>query len=350
VTIESYFPITVTKDLSGERIDAVLAKLIKDYSRSKWATLIEKGWVKVGGQVVKASYKLREGDEIGWGGQRERPSIEAVARGEVKFHGQAPELIFEDEKLLIVNKPEGLTVHAGKGVAAEHTLAAWLIQEKKVSPLIEEWQQEIWDEERPGIVHRLDRGTSGLLVVAKDLQTHQKLSAMFVDRSIHRLYWALAAGDFEKRVNTRSRTLEELLKGGHAALKRSAEGRVSFATHIDRDPKQVLRFRIAGKGKRAVSHMELLHQGEKESLVELKLQTGRTHQIRVHLSALGLPIVGDTLYGGPEADRIFLHAHSLSFLHPWTGEAMRFRAKSRSFESYCKIKRIPLSSKFDGGA
>jgi 23S rRNA pseudouridine1911/1915/1917 synthase len=225
-------------------------------------------------------------------------------------------------------------------------LSGWLLKEGKIQGHVESWQDDVWDEERPGIVHRLDKGTSGAIVVAKDMQTHFKLSQMFLNREVKRFYWAVVQGHFSELIKKRTRTINDLLKTPYAAFQKDLSGKYSMATMMERDPKQILRFRVSNKGKKAITHFYCLCENENRALLELKLETGRTHQIRVHLSSLGLPIVGDTLYGATADERIFLHAHRMEFTHPWSQKEMSFEAPSETFQSYCFKQQLSLSSKF----
>jgi 23S rRNA pseudouridine1911/1915/1917 synthase len=336
--LKTRFPHKIEGEGAGTRLDSYLQGILPEISRSRWARLVDEGTLRVDGQTVKPSHKLKVGQEI---------SVEADARidesddalprgaGQATFSGVAPTILFEDEDLLVLDKPAGLTVHPGAGVAVDQTLVGWLLTEGKVnaeSPGHLAWGDDLLEERRPGIVHRLDRGTSGTLVVAKHPSAHAKLASQFADRSAGRFYWALSQGDASTLGAKAPPRLAQYLREHQAsvAFRISRDGIHSFASLHDRDPRERQRFAVVPKdGRKAISHFRLLDRSEGHSLLELKLETGRTHQIRVHLSFLGLPIAGDLLYGGQAKDsapRLMLHAHTLFFEHPRSGKALSFHA------------------------
>ncbi len=176
-------------------------------------------------------------------------------------------------------------------------------------------------------MHRLDKGTSGCLVVAKHPEAHRKLSEQFAAKTAGRHYWARVQGDVERlRVSLPPRLVrmieEHPLK---LAFRIDSEGRYSFSSPLGRDPKNRLRFAVLPEGKQAVTHFKVLSKNADSTLLDVQLETGRTHQIRVHMAFLGFPLVGDGLYGGRAHDRILLHAHTLYFTHPRTDERMEIR-------------------------
>lgn len=247
----------------------------------------------------------------------------------------APEILYEDDAILVLNKPVDLAVHAGSGLPVQETLVAWLLENKKVgdpaSKDFLKWGESSLEEGRPGIVHRLDKGTSGAIVVAKTPKAHAALAKQFETREAGREYWAVVEGTLTRLLKTRPSRLEALLRFTPCpvALRIDEEGRHSLATFLERDPKVRTRYRVAAEadiGKRAITHFTQLSTTEKVSLLHLKLETGRTHQIRIHLSFLGFPIMGDEVYGGAQHSRLMLHAVSLRLVHPTTREAMQFHA------------------------
>ena len=309
---------------AGMRLDAYLAKAIPEVSRARVVLMIEGGQVMVDGKVGKAKAKLKGGEWIEVEGDPRPAPLHAVAE-DIPL-----EMVYEDDDLAVVNKAAGMMVHAGSG-AAEHntgTLVNALLFHfgKKLSG--------VGGEMRPGIVHRLDKQTSGLIVVAKNDVTHRKLGEMFAGRELRKTYVALVHGE---------------MKG--------EEGTVQLP--ISRDV--VRRIRMTTKragGRSAVSHWKVLERIDgaygKFTLVEVRIETGRTHQIRVHMQALGHAVVGDSLYGAPHRivpvagvgrglkhqpaavrdeseslslERNFLHAAELEFGHPRTGERMELRAE-----------------------
>ncbi|NCN27009.1 RluA family pseudouridine synthase [bacterium] len=329
------FPVVIDEQSQGQRVDKFISQFIEGQSRSQVVDLIQGGKILVNSKSAKASYKLRSGDVL------------SVLEGFVKmapehykelisYNGPSLDVLFEDDRLVVVNKPEGLVVHPGAGVGMSDTLASWLQFEKKIS-LTLGWPPELIEDGRVGLVHRLDKGTSGAILMAKDPATHQKLSDMFQNRNIHRIYWALVQGNLENRLSNRMSKLEGFLFKGWAALKRDSALCWSLATNHKRDPKNPLRYRADKEGKRAISNFICRSSREEDSFVELKLSTGRTHQIRAHMALLGCPVMGDTLYGAKEASRIFLHSRRVVFRHPWTNALIDLQASSRSFESFSKI-------------
>ena len=303
---------TFAADVSaaGLRLDAYLAQALPDISRARVQLLIEAGQVRVDGVVPKAKAKLKGGEAIEIEGQPQVAPLHAIAE-DIPLS-----IVFEDEYLAVIDKPAGMMVHAGAGSTEDErnrgTLVnAVLFHLNKLS--------EVGGELRPGIVHRLDKQTSGLIVVAKDDVTHRKLGDMFAAREVTKTYLALAHGWLE-----RDRTTVSL------PIARDLSRRIRMTTR-------------RADGRSAVSHFDVLERFEspygKFTLVEVGIETGRTHQIRVHLQSLGHPVVGDFLYGAPhvirstvpdtdalELERNFLHAARIGFTHPRTGAEMEMEA------------------------
>ncbi len=288
----------------GMRLDIFLSEKIRDWSRSRLKKLVDEGDVLVNGGVVKSSYKLRDGDEI---------SVEFTEQEGDSFEPEniPIEIVFEDEYLAVINKPAGMVVHPGAGVP-NGTLANAIAWHFKFDTTNRDKDDK--KSNRIGIVHRLDKETSGLIVVAKNEITHEKLSAQFHDRKVRKSYVALVHG-----------------------FVRKLEGKVEEA--IARDRKNRVKMAVDKNGRNALSVYKVRTRFENFTLVDVDIKTGRTHQIRVHLSHINHPIIGDETYNGgrdnqiPDAqlrkairelNRFFLHAEKLSFTHPVTKAKMDF--------------------------
>lgn len=286
--IEEEFQFNVEKN-SG-RIDKFLTQELETMSRSKVQNLIAAGFVFVNGKTIKSNYKLEAGDSI----IVYVPEPEAV---DVEAEDLPIDIIYEDEDIVLVNKAQGMVVHPGAGNPNGTLVNALLYHIKDLSG--------INGEIRPGIVHRLDKDTSGILVVAKNDEAHVKLSEQLQDRSVKRKYYALVHG---------------VLPHEHGTID----------APIGRDPKDRQKFTVIRDGKDAISHFKVLERFKDYSLLEVSLETGRTHQIRVHLNYIEHPVAGDKIYGprkSLEGKGQFLHARRLEFIHPRTGETMSFEAE-----------------------
>lgn len=275
---------------SGERIDALLARLSPEpISRSAAVRLLETGAATVNGRSVAKNYRAAVGDVVAVSFAEPAPA-EAVAQ-DIPL-----DVVYEDDDLIVINKPKGLVVHPAPG-HADGTLVNALLAHCGES------LSGIGGVMRPGIVHRLDKDTSGLLIVAKNDAAHEHLSAQLKDRSLSRIYDCIVQGGFK----TDSGTVD---------------------APIGRDEKDRKRMAVTMKNSRpAVTHWQLIERLGPYSWVRCKLETGRTHQIRVHMARIGHPLLGDTVYGGRAAmglDTQCLHARGLKFIHPATGEAMEF--------------------------
>ncbi len=289
----------IESDQAGIRLDAYLASQIEGWSRARLQRLIENEDVLVNGKVAKPSYKLREADEV---------EVELVAPPTDVFTPEniALDIVYEDETLVVVNKPAGLVVHPAAGTPSG-TLA---------NALAYYFQQLPGTGVRPGIVHRLDRDTSGLLVVAKTEAALENLSDQFRDRSVYKSYVALVHG----RVLSNTGKIDQPLA---------------------RDRANRTRMAVVRGGRNALTLYRVRRAFDRFTLLDVELKTGRTHQIRVHLAWMKHPVVGDETYGGGRDNTIqdprlrariralnrqFLHAEKLGFKHPKTGEFVKFES------------------------
>lgn len=274
---------------AGYRLDHFLSARLPEFSRSRLASWIDEARVLLNGVPAKASTKLRPGDVV------------TVQPAELKplraFAEEIPlEILYEDSDVVAINKPAGLVVHAGAGCHSGTLVNALLHHFSQLSA--------VGGDLRPGIVHRLDKGTSGVLLVARTDAAHRNLAHQFASREVHKIYLALVQG----RVSRDSGIIDAA---------------------IDRDPSRRTRMTArTGTGRLAHTEYRVLERLPAHTLLEVRIGTGRTHQIRVHLSHLGHPIAGDTLYGAAAApeDRPWLHAWRISFSSPTTGETISLEA------------------------
>lgn len=289
---------TVPPDYEGQRLDRFLVSVLDGHSRSQVQKLIEDGRVTMDRKTPKPNLAVREGDRV-------VVDVPEPAPADVAAEELPVEILFQDADLAVIDKPAGMVVHPAAGHASGTLVNALLHHLADLSG--------VGGELRPGIVHRLDRGTSGVMVVAKNDAAHHELARQFHDREVEKEYIALVWG---------------LVQAGR---------RIDAA--IGRDPKN--RQKMSSRARRArhaVTRITRSHPMPGVTLCHVAIHTGRTHQIRVHLSAIGHPIVGDAMYGGvhrrvpadvravQRLDRPFLHAHRLVFTHPRDGKRLAFTA------------------------
>lgn len=276
-------------DLQTGRIDKILADFMPKTSRSQIQAWIKGGNLSVNGEVVKANYKVQCGDTL-------RLTIPEAEKINVTPENIPLDIVFEDDDLLVVNKPTGMVVHPSKGHLTGTLVNGLLYHVNTLS--------EGTAYVRPGIVHRIDMDTSGLLVVAKTNEAHQKLAEQLENHTMEREYYALVHGVISHEDGTIDAPIARM--------------------HIDRKKRTV-----AEGGKHAITHFEVVERFKNYTLVKLNLETGRTHQIRVHMKYIGHPVVGDPMYGPAETITgfgQFLHAATLGFVHPTTEEKLHFEA------------------------
>jgi 23S rRNA pseudouridine1911/1915/1917 synthase len=303
--------VIVPDDSEGMRLDRFLASVLPEHSRSQIQRLIREGLVRVAGRETKANQLVKTGQAIGV----ELPeAVDPAPRPEAL---PLP-ILYQDQDLLVVDKPAGMVVHPAAGHASGTLVNALLHHVDDLSG--------IGGEKRPGIVHRLDRGTSGLMVVAKHDSAHEELSRQFHDREVEKEYFALVWGD----VQAGRRIDAPIGRDPSNRKKMSAREPQRGRGARPEDPARVRRSR------EAVTRIVRAEKLRVLTLVQVAIHTGRTHQIRVHLSAIGHPIVGDPLYGGvhrrvpgdvravTHLERPFLHAARLVFTHPRDGRRMEF--------------------------
>ncbi len=310
------FPLTLSasSEDTGQRLDQYLAAKLPDESRSRLQQLIVKGEVLVNGAPAKASLRLKGDERITVTGPPHAPPLRAIPEQ------IALDIVYEDDDIAIVNKPAGMMVHAGAGATDDARNRGTL-----VNALLHHFAKlsKVGGELRPGIVHRLDRATSGLMVVAKNDESHRRLAKQFSAREVRKTYIALVHG-WPKRERGTIRS----------AISRHTQKRTRMTTG-------------SSGGRDAITHYAVERKIDspygKFALLELRIETGRTHQIRVHMASLGHPVVGDALYGAPRElraqsnqrraagmpstltlNRNFLHAAALELEHPRTEQALKF--------------------------
>ena len=310
---------TVPSEDAGKRLDAWLASRLENVSRARVQLLLSESKVLINGLGAKPSLKLRGGEVVEVIGEAAPPPLRATPE-DIPL-----DIVYEDDDISVINKPAGMMVHAGSGATEDARNRGTL-----VNALLSHYRQlsTTGGPLRPGIVHRLDKQTSGLILVARNDEAHQKLGDMFSRRRVHKTYLALVHGDVKHDRGTIS-----------AAIARDAVRRTRMTT------------RRESGARAAVSHYTVIDRIASRfgafTLLSVRIETGRTHQIRVHLSSIGHPIVGDTLYGAParivagsavrrkksdpepetiSLDRNYLHAAELEFAHPHTGRRLDLKA------------------------
>lgn len=278
---------TVVETQNG-RLDKACSEIFSDYSRSQIKQLLDGGNITVNGKTEKAKYKVKSGDVI----RLEEPETKTL---ELRPENIPLDIVYEDDDVIVINKPQGMVVHPAPG-HDEHTLVNALLYHCPLSTINGTF--------RPGIVHRIDKDTSGLLMVAKNDKAHRSLAKQLKDKTNIREYVALVHG-------------------------RIAEDEGTINAPIGRSLKDRKKQAVVKDGRNAVTHFEVLKRYRDYTLVKCILETGRTHQIRVHMKYIGHPLVGDPLYGPKKTIKgngQFLHAGKLGFVHPTTGKLLIFEA------------------------
>jgi 23S rRNA pseudouridine1911/1915/1917 synthase len=283
------FEIIVEEKYSGERIDKVLPLVFDALTRAKGQHLIESNHVLVDGLAVKSSYKLKTNQKI-------ELIIDEDNTSELEPQNIKLNVVYEDNDIIVINKPIDLVVHPAAGHKDLTLVNALLFHFEKLS--------KVNGAYRPGIVHRIDKDTTGLLVVAKNDEAHVNLAKQIKDKDANRLYTVLVEGEID-------------------------DARFIIEAPIGRSNKNRKKMAVVSDGKEAKTEFKIIKRFSGYTLLEAKLYTGRTHQIRVHLSYIGHPVVGDQLYGKKNKFNIkhqMLHAHQLELTHPSSGEKMKFDA------------------------
>lgn len=278
----------ITEESAGERLDTVLAGLVEDTSRTDIQNRVKSGHITVNGKTVKPNYKVKKDDRIEL---LERENVEA----DIVPENLNLDIVYEDDDVAVVNKDRGMVVHPAAGHASGTLVNGLMDQLDNLSG--------INGELRPGIVHRIDKDTSGLLMVAKNDVAHRHLVEQLVEKSVTRKYTALVHGVIPHNLGT-------------------------IEAPIGRNPKERQDMAVVDEGKDAATHFNVLERFDNFTLVECILETGRTHQIRVHMKYIGYPLAGDPKYGPRKTLDVggqLLHAGVLGFTHPKTGERMEFK-------------------------
>ncbi len=281
----------IVRDAQNIRLDSYIVTEDKEISRATVQRLLEEGNILVNGQIKKNSYKVKNGDTI-------EINIPEVKETKIEAQDIPIEVVYEDSDIIVVNKPKGLVVHPANG-NPDGTLV------NAVMNICKDSLSGIGGEKRPGIVHRLDKDTSGLLIIAKNDKAHINMSEQIKERKVNKKYIALVKG---------------IIKEDEATINMP----------IARSKKDRKKMAVDKNGKEAVTHFKVIKRYDKYTLLEIKIDTGRTHQIRVHMSEIGHPIVGDEVYSNGKNEfgvkGQMLHAKSLEFKHPITNVQMHLEA------------------------
>lgn len=287
--------ISIDESLAGTRLDMLLVARHPERSRTSIQKAIDAGCATINGEPGKSGIRLEVGDEVVYDLPDELP------KAPIQAEDIPLEILYEDEAILVVNKPAGLVVHPAAGNQNGTLVSALLFREPEGFASVGE------DADRPGIVHRLDKDTSGVLVIARTPEAHAALKQSFQERKVDKIYLTIAQGHFKESFDA----IEE---------------------PIGRDPKNRQRMAVVADGREALTKYRVIAEEHGMSLLQVRLYTGRTHQIRVHLAHIGHPVLGDGLYGGPRkwapfsCPRQMLHAWKLALPHPITGERVVFTA------------------------
>jgi len=295
MTLKPSESLLVSDEEEGLRIDQLLSNRFPDYSRSYFQSLIEESHVLLNGSPIKKRLRPQKDDEI-------EVSFQLPPQIDLQPEDIPLDILFEDDHLIAVNKPPGMVVHPAPG-AYEHTFAAALLHHCKTI------DRDQFSPLRPGIVHRLDKETSGVLIAAKTIEAHQKVSKQFAERELEKIYLAITCGPPKEGI---------------------------LSAPIKRHPVKRKQMCIDENGKEAISEFSILRKAGELCLVQVKLHTGRTHQIRVHLKDLKAPVLGDSTYGSESLNRKYgakrqlLHAQTLRLTHPITGCLLELTAECSS--------------------
>ncbi|EGJ38592.1 RluA family pseudouridine synthase [Streptococcus sanguinis] len=282
--------VRIEASIAGQRLDKAVAELT-DLSRSLANEQIKDGQILVNGQAKKAKYAVKEGDVVSY--ELSEPEVVEYVAEDIPL-----EIVYQDEDVAVVNKPQGMVVHPSAGHTSGTLVNALMYHIKDLSG--------INGVLRPGIVHRIDKDTSGLLMIAKNDQAHAALADELKDKKSLRKYWAIVHGNLPN-------------------------DRGVIEAPIGRSEKDRKKQAVTAKGKPALTRFQVLERFGDYTLVELQLETGRTHQIRVHMAYIGHPVAGDEVYGPRKTLKghgQFLHARTLGFTHPRTGEVLEFTAEA----------------------
>lgn len=295
----------VDNENAGTRLDVYIASKMDSISRTNVKRLVEEEHITVNGKSSKVSYKVQLNDEI----DIEIPEAKEL---DIKAEDIPIDVVYEDSDIIVVNKPKGLVVHPANG-NWDGTLV------NAVMAICKDSLSGIGGEIRPGIVHRLDKDTSGLLIIAKNDQAHLNMSNQIKDRQVKKIYYALVRGVVP-------------------------ENEATINMPIGRSTKDRKKMAVTKDGKEAITHFKVIERFNKYTLLEVKIDTGRTHQIRVHLSQIGYPVVGDQVYSNGKNEfgvhGQLLHAKSLDFKHPITGKPMHLETElPEEFETVLKQLR-----------
>jgi 23S rRNA pseudouridine1911/1915/1917 synthase len=284
--------IIVQNNEKGVRLDSYITKKLNDLSRANIQRLIEDGNILVNSAKQKISYKVNSGDKI-------EITIPEPKKIDLKPQDIKVEIVYEDNDIIVVNKPKGLVVHPAVG-NPDGTLV------NAIMNICRDSLSGIGGEVRPGIVHRLDKDTTGLLIVAKNDKAHINLSEQIKNREVKKIYIALVRGNIP-------------------------ENEATINMPIGRSTKDRKKMAVVKNGKEAVTHFKVIDRFKNYTLLEIKIDTGRTHQIRVHMAEIGYPVVGDMVYSNGKnefgVEGQMLHAKSLDFKHPITGKNMHLEAE-----------------------